>query len=59
MNSQGDEKNIIPAPKDIVASIVASALICVLNILAKYFTEFGSVLPDILILISCGSATII
>ena len=59
MNSQGDEKNIIPAPKDIVASIVASALICVLNILAKYFTEFGSVLPDILILISCGSAAII
>ncbi len=59
MNSQGDEKNIIPAPKDIVASIVASALICVLNILAKYFTEFGSVLPDILILISCGSVAII
>lgn len=61
MNSQSDEneKNIMPAPKDIVASIVASILICVFNILAKYFTEFGSVLPDTLLLVSCGSAAII
>lgn len=59
MQNEIDERSIVPAPKDIVASIIATVLICGFNILVKFFTNFGAVLPDTLLLILCGFVAII
>lgn len=59
MQQKSNDKSIVPAPKDIIASIIASVFVCIFNIVIKNFAWARSVLPDTLLLLLCGFIAVI